>query len=347
VDQSIQRAVRMSKTASNLKFSHSIDQLPESIQAVLIKSNIFYDSCYAFYIKSTFGKPVYIYSDDFLLFAVIISNKFVFRYANLPVEYVNLKGENTQFAKLFLNESMRLLNKKFHVQWTNPTFASALFLESPSKCLRIPFGSHIVELTDSEEVLWSKVHSKHRNSIRRAEKSGVKILSGLEEYLNDYEKLEKQTWERSGKSINNRYDKMVNCFGKNIIIFMAYKDQIPQGGAIYFYNKSMCYYMFSASKNNPEPGSMNFLHWKAMLYMKEHGVKKYSFVGCRINVDENSKYHDIQRFKERFGGELKIGYMFKVINNAFLYRLFKLLVKLKSNQVYFDSIDQEIHKWES
>jgi lipid II:glycine glycyltransferase (peptidoglycan interpeptide bridge formation enzyme) len=82
---------------------------------------------------------------------------------------------------------------------------------------------------------------------------------------------------------------------------MAYKEGEPQAGAILCYNQAMCYYMH-ASRNHSFTGQRNLLQWRAMLDMKAAGVKKYSFVGCRINEDENSKYHGIQRFKERFGG---------------------------------------------
>ena len=89
-----------------------------------------------------------------------------------------------------------------------------------------------------------------------------------------------------------------------------------------------------------------------MLDMKEKGVKYFSFVGCRINEDENSKFHGIQRFKERFGGELKQGYLFKLDFNPFRHCLFNFLLAfrnlIKGNHKFViqkDIIDQEIHKW--
>ena len=132
---------------------------------------------------------------------------------------------------------------------------------------------------------------------------------------------------------------------------MAYLDGEPQSGAFFYFNKQMCYYMYGANKNNPHNGSGNLLQWKAILDMKAAGVKRYSFVGCRINEDENSKYHGIQRFKERFGGELIQGFMFKMDFNPFMRKLFNLVVSLRSfvsshKYVPFkDVIDQEIHKW--
>ena len=79
--------------------------------------------------------------------------------------------------------------------------------------------------------------------------------------------------------------------------------------------------------------------------MKSNGVKKYSFVGCRIGEDEDSKYHSIQRFKERFGGTLEQGYMFKTVMSQWKYQLFHCLYKIKNKTVLTDAIDQELPKW--
>ena len=90
---------------------------------------------------------------------------------------------------------------------------------------------------------------------------------------------------------------------------------------------------------------MNYLHWRAIRDFKQEGVKKYSFVGCRINEDIDSKCHGIQRFKERFGGTLFVGYMFKVILKPFKYKLFRLLQRIKNGRWVKDVVDQEIEKW--
>ena len=66
----------------------------------------------------------------------------------------------------------------------------------------------------------------------------------------------------------------------------------------------------------------------------------------RINEDEDSKYHGIQRFKERFGGELIRGYMFKTILIPWKYKLFHLAYNIKNKQKLTDVIEQEIHKWQ-
>ena len=82
--------------------------------------------------------------------------------------------------------------------------------------------------------------------------------------------------------------------------------------------------------------------------MKKRGVKKYSFVGFRIDVDPNSKLAGIQHFKKGFGGELVEGYMFKATFSKSKKNLFEFLYMLKNKARHRkDTIDQEASKWTS
>jgi hypothetical protein len=324
----------------------SREHLPDSIRNLLNNANIFYSESYMRYLCRNYGTPVYLYSNNFVLL-VNLHKKFIFRYANFPVEYLALNDQNSESATLFLDACIYYLKNKFSIQWINVTSASALFSAYPTYSKRIPFGSHIIDLFEPEESIWLKVHSKHKNSIRKAEKSEVKIRFGGKELIDDYLSLDVQTWKRSGKTGTSKkiFSDLLHSLDHNTLICIAYKENLPQGGAFYLFNNAMSYYLFGATKDQPESGSMNLLHWKTILYMKGLGVQKYSFVGCRINEDKNSKYHEIQRFKERFGGFLFSGYMFKVIINKPFHLLFSTIIKIKSGKPYSDAIDQEIHKW--
>lgn len=87
---------------------------------------------------------------------------------------------------------------------------------------------------------------------------------------------------------------------------------------------------------------MNLLQWNVIKKMKENNVKFYDFMGARMNPEVGSKYEGIQRFKERFGGELKKGYLWKYSLNDFKYWLYRLLVFIYSKgHFHGDIIDQE------
>lgn len=313
--------------------------------------NVFFSNNYLQFCNC---KYLYLYSTDFVI-PVLLNQNGPFRNAAFlsePYRY-GFKGEAEES---FINSVVEYIRHNCNVHWIAETPAYALFSEAPENSLSIPFGSHIVDLSNDVDTLWSKVHSKHRNVIKKAEKEGVQIVKGnSEKILNDYHSIDIETWERSNVKASgvDHLKEMVTKLGDEVIFYLAYKDGVPQAGAIFYYNKAMCYYMHGASCNNSFTGSSNLLHWVAMQDMKMAGVKKYSYVGARIDEDPNSKFHGIQRFKERFGGELFVGERFKVIFSPIMYWLFKLLVSLKQSlhnrnwHWYKDSIDMELPKWKT
>lgn len=318
-------------------------------------ANVFYSERYAQYLIATSGNSVVLYfASDKYVVPVQIFKKAVFKYAIFLVEPICNKKSSDETEKDFLDEVCKVLKKDYGVQWLNATPAYAFFMDYPTGAKHIPFGSHVVDLTLDEETLFSNVHSKHRNVIKKAQKDGVIIECGrTEKMILDYYQMDIETWARSNRksSGENSIKRQIEKLKDNAIIYMAYLDGEPQSAALYYYNEQMCYYMHGVNKNGPHIGSGNLLQWQAMLDMKAQGVKKFSFVGCRINEDENSKYHGIQRFKERFGGPVVQGYMFKKVLNPFMYGLSQIMTRflnLKRIGKFIpntDTIDAEIHKW--
>lgn len=137
-------------------------------------------------------------------------------------------------------------------------------------------------------------------------KKDIVIKYGGKELLKGYMLLDKQTWERSGQATNNEpvYREYLNYLPHNAFIGIAYKGSIPQCGLLGLYSKASSYYEFGASAHRPAPGSTHYLQWQTILKMKSEGVLRYNFVGCKIDVDANSKLSNIQHFKAGFGGEL-------------------------------------------
>lgn len=314
--------------------------------------NVFYSAGILKEGQKSSNSTVFLYSDKYVI-PITLSKRGIFHYAHLNVEPAIVKdGDET--LKSFLDDVCAYLKNNLKVQWINQSSAASFFMDYPTGSKHIPFGSHVIDLALDEEALWKSVHSKHRNVIKKAEKDGVVIECGrTQKLVEDYHSIDVDTWNRSSKKAvaTNHWKDLLDESGENAIIYMAYLDGEPQSGAFFYYNKQMCYYMYGANKNNPHNGSGNLLQWKAILDMKAAGVKKYSFVGCRINEDEDSKYHGIQRFKERFGGELVQGYMFKMDFSPLMRKLFNFVVSLRglvSTHKYVafkDVIDQEIHKW--
>lgn len=336
----------------HIKWETEYSALPETLRAEMLHESAYYSAEYNRLEAKRGCSGVYFYNEAYV-WVVFLKRKFVFRYANVPVEYARRKVPQMHSATEFLNEAVHVLKTEFRLHWIGPTRNQALFMEIPTGCRWIPFGSHVVDLTQTEEELWKRVHSKHRNVIRRAEKDGLIIRKGTEPALVEaYAKLDAQTWSRSNmkSDVMEEVERLLRDAPEHTVLYLIEKEGEPQGGAVFFYSEKMSYYLYGASKNSPSLGAMNELHWRAMLDMKAAGVKSYSFVGCRINEDPNSKYHSLQRFKERFGGPVQEGRMFKCILNQTMYRWYCRLLYLKNNKgkAYpVDIIEQEHDKWHS
>ena len=80
--------------------------------------------------------------------------------------------------------------------------------------------------------------------------------------------------------------------------------------------------------------------------MKERGVLLYDFVGARVNPEPGSKLEGIQRFKSRFGGEMKVGYMWRYVNRPVRYKIYNLLLNSYMKYVRHDNTFSDIIKEE-
>jgi len=247
--------------------------------------------------------------------------------------------------KQFLNEVV-MQTRKMGVHIIAQPQTNVVFFTYPEGSLYAPFGSYRIDLTQKEEDLFSKMHSKHRNVVRKAERDGVKILSGPElceeccQLIN--ETMLRQKLPQHDKEQILRFKKELK---DNLAFYVARHEGIAQGAAIIPWNEKAAYYLYGGSRERPHTGAINLMHWRIMLEMKARGVKVYDLMGARLNPVKDSKYEGIQMFKERFGGELKRGYLWKYPIHHFHYNLYRIMTTLrryvKGGQYSGDIIDQE------
>jgi lipid II:glycine glycyltransferase (peptidoglycan interpeptide bridge formation enzyme) len=77
-----------------------------------------------------------------------------------------------------------------------------------------------------------------------------------------------------------------------------------------------------------------------MKLMKARGVRRYDFVGVRLN-NTNPALEGIFRFKKGFGGDLKAGYLWKTDLDPERSKLYDSLMKVKlRGKKVADIIDQ-------
>lgn len=323
------------------------EYLPQNVKEELKNANVFMSGEYADFIGKLNREYYYFFDKNFIL-PIEISKKTFYKTGRIYSEVYKRNPDqmDNDAQKAFLDNVMIILKSKFKLMCVNQTGTTAILDAVPTESRYIPFGTYELDLSKEEEELFNNIHTKHRNSIVRAEKNGVLLKYGHSELVEDLYYLLSRTYKRTNMRLNEKlyFENLIGTLKSKSIVFTAYKDSIPQGAALFFYNHQKCYYMYGGSIDSPEPGSMNLLHWRAILYMKRSNVKIYDFVGARLNPDKDSKYYTMQRFKERFGARMKEGYMFKCVLNQFqnnAFTLVKHLVKKKGK----DIIDQESHKY--
>jgi hypothetical protein len=223
-----------------------------------------------------------------------------------------------------------------------PATTNSIFRTWPEGAVAAPYGSYVVDLSLPDETLWNNLHSKHRNVVRNARNKGVKVRAGAE-YLEPAYRLVAATLQRSklGFSSYTAFQRLVNGLGENVKILIAEYQGSVQGCAVIPYSTYSAYYLYGGTIPNPLTGATNLLQWEAMRLFRGLGVKRYDFVGVRINPEKGSKQEGLLMFKQRFGGALVRGCLWKYGYHPVKYFLYNLAVRWRRGG---DIVDQERHK---
>ena len=210
-----------------------------------------------------------------------------------------------------------------------PASNNTIFRTYPEGAMAAPYGTYLIDLAQPEETLWANLHPKHRNVVRHAMKHGVQIRRGVE-HLDAAFATIKGTLKRSslGFMKYQAFKRLLLNLGENVQLFTAEHQGAIQGCAVIPFSTYGAYYVYGGSIPEPQTGAMNLLHWEAMRFFRRLGVKRYDFVGVRVNPEKGSKQEGLKMFKERFGGNLVRGYMWKKSLSPLKYRVYSIAVRL-------------------
>lgn len=274
--------------------------------------------------------------------AFVLKQKYFFCVAEFQTSVICLDSNYGDFAEVFLDAAVQKLAQYKNIDFICQNPAYAVFDVYPKHAEYTYFGSYICSLEDSEDILWKKVHSKHRNVIRKAKDNGVEILFNEFPIEEIYEMIS-QTQERSGNGFvtKDAFCSLVDSLKGNIDLVTAHYKGELQGCAVLGYDYQRVYYLFGGSCSKTFPGALNLLHWEAMMHYKFLGILEYDFVGARLSDRISDKLRGIQRFKSRFGGELNKGFLWKYIFRKEKYFLYKIFCFVRNHKWEVDAIDEE------
>ena len=327
-----------------------------SVNEIKVNNNYpyFYLKGYASFIKKTEDKNIFLFIDEInnVIVCKIWRNKFL---KLIQPIYPPLSSNTERLSKQqeldFLNKWISFIAATNMADRVIQAENFAIFKTTPVKTISAPFGTYYLNLEkDTEEDLFQKIHVKHRNVIRNAEKKGVELRYG-KDCIEDFYSLYKQTMKRSNMYCQDifYFKQFYNSLPQNIVCGVVYFNNIPQGGLFIPYTKFGAFYLYGASNEKVEiNGSINYLHWNTIKLLKKEGVKRYDFVGARLSNISGTKLEGIQQFKKRFGTELEEGFLWKIDlnkNKCDIYdTLLSVKTKLRGKEISLDIIDQENRK---
>jgi len=282
----------------------------------------------AAYLKAKAKKYGWFRSDDFVL-PFIIEQRALFKRLVFTHQTISLNGQdNASGEREFLNRVVAAA-RDLDVDFIYQPQATAVFSTVPDGATHARFGTYIVDLELPEEVLWANMHGKHRNVVKKALAEGVEISEGAHN-IDICHELILVTMKRNRKlSVSlGELQRFLDNLGANASFYVATKGKVPHGAAFVVWNAGhTAYYLHGGSSDTPPGGAMNLLHWRAMTDMKARGVKRYDFVGARISPPTGSKLESIQRFKSRFGANMRQGYLWKYALKPWRYSAYCLFAR--------------------
>ncbi len=177
---------------------------------------------------------------------------------------------------------------------------------------RQPQHTLILDLTKTEEALFSKMHSKTRYNIRLAGKKGVEIREGKN--VDWFWDLNIQT------KVRNEFRTQGKEYYKNMLEMptthqlTAFYEDKPVASQIYIAHGGTCTYLHGASSNEHRNIMAPYLlQWHSIQFAKKFGNAQYDFWGVAAPMENGKTFHtyswnesdklsNVTRYKAGFGG---------------------------------------------
>ncbi|MCM8782023.1 MAG: peptidoglycan bridge formation glycyltransferase FemA/FemB family protein [Candidatus Omnitrophica bacterium] len=277
----------------------------------------------------------------FILPYTIIKKAFL-RIVRFRVETIKTNpSSNLQDEKEFLNMCVEYFRSK-KTDLIMPATTNAIFHTFPDGAIAAPYGTYIIDLQQPEDKLWQNIERITRQNIKRAIKLGV-VVQKYEGSLETVHALIRSTFKRSQLPFMNfnSFIKFIEGLGEYGLIMTADLNESIQSCVVFAFSSYCAYAVYAGNIDHIVQGANKLLYWEAIRYFKNLGVKKYDFVGTRINPTRGTKQEALSTFKKHFGCTLIKGFIWKYALNKFGYQLYNLAAKLRSGG---DIVDAEKHK---
>lgn len=216
-------------------------------------------------------------------------------------------------------------------------------------CNCLPTGGNkrwefLVDLNGSEEALWKRLHSKKRNMINKAAKSGLRIeRAESAAQIRRYRELAIKTWQRKKKQgirfpappAEPQFERMKRRLIDTGIgrMYLAYHGPVPAAGAFFAGFAGTAYYVLSAAdETGLKKSAPDLLIWTAMGDYLRDGCRSFNLGGVSENelnndaLEQSGLYH----FKIRFSAQVQQCFKAAIVLKPARHRLWQLLAAVKT-----------------
>lgn len=161
--------------------------------------------------------------------------------------------------------------------------------------------TRIIDLTRGEASVWAGFEGRARNTIRKAEKSGVKArtVAASESWIQKYYAMLQDTYRRQGRNVPHPlvfYENILPLAKASKALFIAAETdgRMVAGGIFLIDGHRMLYLSGTASAEGMKLAASSLIQWHAMRTALTHGVTEYDMGGLGVP--------SIDSFKRSFGG---------------------------------------------
>lgn len=166
----------------------------------------------------------------------------------------------------------------------------------------VPLGNTVVMDLSSPEVIWTNIHSKNRNMIRKALKNGIVIYSGrFPEIYRIFREIYNDTMDKDNAAEyyyfgEEFYESILNDLPQNAQVFYAvFNDKVIAASIMLAANGYMNYHLSGSIKKYANLAPSNLLLYKAALWGNANGCRSL-YLGGGVGSGNDSLF----KFKKSF-----------------------------------------------
>ena len=242
----------------------------------------------------------------------------------------NQSEENLKELWAAYMQKMKELNIVDNFVRYHPVLANAVPMKVCSDV--IDLGKTVAMDLTSEEVIWTNIHSKNRNMIRKAEKNGIEIKHGqglelFDVFIKIYNAtMDKDNAEEYYYFKPEFYRSIHEDLKDNYELFWAeYEGKIIAMSIMIFANGRLNYHLSGSDIEYRNLAPSNLLLYKAALWGCEKGMKTFH-LGGGVGSGEDNLY----KFKAAFNR--KSDYQFSIAKMVFDQEKYDALVEERASR---------------